>query len=96
MNTKETWIDHTMESIDGINTLEAPPGMFQNVMGRLSRNNPKVIALRPQFAWAVAAGMALLLCINTITLLQYNKSNHNDKVAVKEISAEYFSYTEQF
>jgi len=44
---------------------------------------------------AVAASIALLIGVNTITLVQYNKSEVNEKSGAKTISAVYFSYTEQ-
>lgn len=94
MSAKETQITKTMQSIDGIRSLEAPSAMTQNIMERVS--NMKVIALRPQFTWAVAASLALLIGVNSLTLLQYNKSANNDKLARQAISAEYFSYTVPF
>ena len=94
MSTKETHITKTLQSIDGIRSLEAPGAMAQNIMDRVS--DLKVIVLRPQFTWAVAASLALLIAINSVTLIQYNKSSDEGRQAVQAMSANYFSYTESF
>ena len=95
MSEKEIRIKKTMESVDGISALNVPSNMAQRIMDRLSLNEVKVLALPPQITLAVAASIALLICINTITLVQYNKSKVNERSGAKAISAEYFSYTEQ-
>lgn len=94
MSTKETQITKTMQSLDGIRSLEVPAALTQSVMDRVS--DMKMIVLRPQFTWAVAASLALLIGINSLTLLQYNRSSDNAKQARQAISAEYFSYTVPF
>lgn len=96
MNKKETWIQKTMESIEGIKAPEVS-SLDEKILRHLFQDEIKVITIRPQLTWAVAASLVFLISINCITLMSYSKNKlGNQQTEAYSMYTYYFSYTEQF
>ena len=96
MNTKDKLISETLESFQGAKKAELPLGFNEKLMNRVLKGEAKIISIRPQITWTIAAGIALLICINSLILDKYNKSLKNENSNAYAMYSEYFSYTEQF
>lgn len=96
MNKKEIWINETMKSIEGIKAPQAP-SLDEKILRNLFQDEIKVISVRPQLTWAIAASLVLLIGINCVTLINYNKNKQdNQQNEAYTMYTNYFSYTEQF
>lgn len=96
MNDKETWIEETFNSLDGITPVEMPPSLHQQIINRLQTSEAKVIAIRPQVKWAIAASLALLISVNSLIVIGYNRTMKQSKQEAYTFYKNYFDYTEQF
>lgn len=96
MNKKEIWIQNTLESLEEIQAPEVSSSLDEKILRRLFQDEIKVISIRPQLTWAVAASLILLIGINCLTLIQYNKNQIKEKqFDAYTLYSNYFSYTEQ-
>jgi len=72
--TPQENIQRTMESLDRLQRIQTPPGLYEKVMAKVNKPTVKVIPLHRR--WQVAAA-AVLLVINTFSLSFYVKQNSN-------------------
>jgi hypothetical protein len=91
METKEDWINKTMESLDGINRAESDPLLFDKVLKRIQHDNLAVISIRSRLVWRIAALILILITFNVFTLV-YSKTSGNSQNTAKSVANEYFSY----
>lgn len=97
MNKKEAWIQETVKSIEGIKSPQVSSALDEKILRHLFQDEIKVIAIRPQITWAVAASLVLLIGINCLTLIQHNRNQTKDSQSdAYTLYNNYFSYTEQF
>lgn len=97
MNAKETWIEETLNSLDNTKQVEMSSSLSQKILGELNVGRVKVISIRPQIKWAVAACLTLLIGLNSLMIVQYNKSIKQTKESSSvSFYNNYFDYTEQF
>jgi len=96
MNKKETWINETLKSLEGIKAPEVSSSLDEKILKHLFQDEIKVISIRPQLTWAIAASLVLLIGINCITLINYSKNKQgNQQTDAYTMYTNYFSYTEQ-
>ena len=63
---KDKWIDEVMSSLDGLQRVPAPAGLYDGVMSRVrSGNGNKIHSLLPRIA---AAAAILLLAVNVASV----------------------------
>ena len=96
MNTKETWIEETLASLDKVKAIDMPSSLSLRIVQELNEGKVKVISIRPQIRWAVAASLVLLIGLNSLIIIQYNKSIKQNKQEAYNLYKNYFDYTEQF
>ena len=95
MNKKETWINETMKSIEGIKAPQVS-SLDEKILKHLFQDEIKVISIRPQLTWSIAASLVLLIGLNCLTLISYNKNKQsNQSSEAYTLYTNYFSYTEQ-
>lgn len=92
MNSKEKWISDTMASIEGIRRAEWDTLAFEKVTERFRNPDRKIFVLTPRQLWQVAAGLALLISLNVLSLVYYPRSTDTSQNNVKTLASEYFSY----
>lgn len=90
MNTKDKWIHDTMESLDGLQRASGDSGFTERIVARVEHSGGKVRQISSTFLLKIAAGLALLISINVITLLYYNRSVAT--ATTHPLATEYFSY----
>lgn len=96
MNKKEAWIQETMESLEGLKIPQVSSSLDEKILKHLFQDEIKVIAIRPQLTWSIAASLLLLIGLNCISLIQYNKNQVNEKQSdAYTLYNNYFLYTEQ-
>jgi hypothetical protein len=90
MNTKEKWIEETLNALDDIQSVEVPLSLKHSLLNLSKR---KEIRLNTAQKWTIAASVIVLLGINLISMNQYSKKT--EKFASNEgknaIYKEYFS-----
>jgi hypothetical protein len=91
METKENWINKTMESLDGVNRAESDPLLFDKALQRIQHGNPTVVSIRSGLVWRIAALILILISFNVFTLV-YSKTSGNSHNTAKSVANEYFSY----
>ena|ERR1700752_1930272 len=95
MNKKEKWINETMKSIEGVKAPQIS-SLDEKILKHLFQDEIKVISIRPQLTWAIAASLVLLIGINCVTLINYSKNKQgNQQTDAYTMYTNYFSYTEQ-
>ena len=92
METKEEWINKTMESLEGMNRAESDPLLFDKVLQRIQNHQPKVFSIHKQMIWKAAALILILISMNVFTLIFFSRSGHHIENNVKSVADEYFYY----
>ena len=92
METKEDWINKTMESLDGANRAECDPLLFDKLLERMHHHKPKVISVYSRLACRVAALILILISFNVFTLVYFFGTSGNRQNTAKSVANEYFSY----
>ena len=92
MKTKETWIEETMNSLDGIVRAGADPGLFMKVQAKSNQPVTRLAMFRRQVPWAVAAGIAVLIALNIIGMIVYHQSRDISGQIPAAIVTDYLSY----
>jgi len=91
MNTKENWIEETLNALDPIQRAEVPMSLSASLVNNLK---PKEIRLGSFQKWTIAASIIVLLGINLISLTHYSKNSKTTSSLNNErniIYKEYFS-----
>jgi hypothetical protein len=92
MNRKETWINETMNALDGIRPAASDPELVRKLYSTASEpHENKDLFPRPVY-WSVAAGIALLVTLNVLTALHFNRNHTNLKEAPAAVATEYLTY----
>jgi hypothetical protein len=91
MNTKEQWINETMESLDGIRRATGDPLLGAKIAERLRAGNGRTLLLKPGMLLKIAAGLALLITINVFSVIYYARTTSLTDNANPLVS-EYFTY----
>ena len=94
MKTKEQWIEETLGSLDGIRRAESPEGFQKLVMAGLKEIPLKRILFTTANIWKVAAGLALLISMNIVSIHYYTKTGEVHTNPVETIATDYFTYIE--
>jgi hypothetical protein len=92
METKENWINKTLESLDDINRAESDPLLFDKVLQRIQHDRPIIISVRSRMIWRVAALILVLISFNVFTMIYFAKVSGIGQNNVKSVANEYFSY----
>jgi hypothetical protein len=96
METKEAWIEETMNALDGIARAESNPSFREKTMQGLRQNQTEMMKIQPGLIWKLAACIAILVTINIFTLISINPSAGTDHNTVKSVANEYFSYIDSY
>jgi hypothetical protein len=91
MTTKEQWIDETMESLGGLQRPAGDPGLYEKIVAQPGASEQKIRFIPVSLLLKIAAGLALLIGLNVITLLYYNSSTVT-AASANPLTSEYFSY----
>ena len=92
MEAKEKWIDETMESLEGIRSVQADPALRASILGNLSETGNKKPALSDGMLIRIAATVALLVTLNILAILFYAGNGNTQQSSRKSMATEYFSY----
>src|SRR5438067_2440321 len=93
MQSKEQWINDTLDSINNIARAKASPYLAEQILQRLlSAGHAKFISIRPVIVWRVAASIILLIGLNVFTALHFNKASNISESQTQIFSQDYFSY----
>lgn len=91
MNTTETKIIATLNTLNTLQRLEVPFDLKRSIKLNFNNGNLKKI---PSFQkWMIAASIIVLLGVNLITVIQYSKSSKNFASSNEKnvVYKEYFS-----
>ena len=92
MEAKEKWINETMDSLKNIQSAELSLRLKEKILQNSSFKKGKIISIRPMVKWVAAASIILLIGLNLISVLQYNKSNSIGRSNINPVYSEYFSF----
>lgn len=95
MNQKENWIQETLNSVDCIKRADANEDLYDKVMQRSQKREAKIMSIKPQLVWRVAASITLLIGLNVFTLLSQHSQKENKNGESNTFATEYFSYINQ-
>ena len=91
MNTKENWIEDTLNSLDTIQRVDVPLSLSYSLVYNLK---PKEIRFSAIQKWTIAASVIVLLGINLISITHYSKNTKVTSSLTNEknvVYKEYFS-----
>lgn len=88
MKTKDTFIQETMNSLEGIKRAEVTPFLYQKVMRKIQNDGETT---RPSLLRWTIATLLLLISLNAFSILYQNKIK-NTYSGGKAFRTEYFSY----
>jgi hypothetical protein len=92
METKEEWINKTMESLDGIKVAECDPLLFNNLLEHFHPPKSNVFSIQSKMILRLAAMILIIISFNVFTLVWFTRSQNNNQDYVKSVANEYFSY----
>jgi hypothetical protein len=95
MEPKEDFIKETLESIDGIDRAGANLFLYDKIINRMQRVGEGRIMQPAIMRWAMVLGIALI-CLNVLSVLQYNKNSHSSGKNESAFANEYFSYINNY
>jgi len=91
MKAKEQWVNETLDSFEGLKRAAADPETFGLVMRQLQHAEQKRAPLSYGIFLRIAAGLALLITVNVISLVYYHQNDTLQNIQ-KSLDSEYFSY----
>lgn len=90
MNTEDTNIENTMNSLNGIKRPVASPLLVDRIMKSVESVEAKIVNMSPMQRWSIAAGIALLITLNVFSAKQYSTTSKGN--GTNAFEKEYFSY----
>ena len=96
MNAKEQWIDKAMYSLDGTGRAVLSPFISEKILQGIRDSGTGIDRVKFSLAWKIAAVILLLISLNIITLLYYQRSSANKQEAARSMATEYFSYIDNY
>lgn len=91
METKETLVNRTLESLEGMEKANANPFLYNKVMHRMQTVTESRF-VRPAMIRLALAAIAVIICMNVYSLFHYEKAGNASASANNPVRAEYFSY----
>jgi hypothetical protein len=94
MERKEHWIDQTLATEKFIQSVEPSNELMmrlKNIPNTISESYDKI---PKKVVWAVAASIAILVCMNFISLKEYKQSS-SSSIETTELLDSHFSYLKQ-
>ena len=92
MKAKETWIDDTLNSLDGIRRAPADPELYLKVQARAGLPEKKTSGLWRNNYWPIAAGLAFLITLNIFGTLYYQNGQTSSLEVPAAVATDYLSY----
>lgn len=93
MDRKEEWIEGTLNSMENMRRAGLSSGLYEQLLTN-SRVGLNSIAVSNKTIWRAAAGIALLIMLNVLSIVNWNngvsKPKHNNAFV-----QEYFSYVNE-
>ena len=91
MNDKENWIEETLNG-EGIVGRAVPSDALMHRLKAIPGNVKSTIDIVPKkVVWAVAASIAILVCVNVIAMNSY-EPNSETNVSQTGLDEDHFSY----
>ena len=94
MNTKEKWIEDTLNSLDEIRRAPSTGDLLVKIEAKLAQPDAKTVRIQHSTDWYAAAGLALLITMNIFGILYYHKAQTPGQAAPSALASEYLSYLE--
>jgi hypothetical protein len=94
MKTNVTVIDHTLESLDGIDRATADADLYFRLQARLAGVPPRPAGITRPLYWTVAAGLALLIGMNFLAAFTHYQYQGQSSSSPSAMATDYFSYLE--
>jgi len=91
MNTKENWIEETLNSLDTIQRVDVPLSLSYSLVHNSKQKEIRLSAIQK---WTIAASVIVLFGINLISMTHYSKSTKMSSSSTKNqnvVYKEYFS-----
>lgn len=96
MNSKERWIEETLEGFSGIKRASMETALAGHIIGRLKGREARVISIPRSTVWRVAAAIGLLVTLNAFSVSHFIRSSGISRAnGASAFSQEYFSYVNQ-
>lgn len=89
--TKENWVDETLNSLEGVQRPELPAGFMENALRNMNAIDPARMRVSRPGMWRAAAAITLLVTANVVLCLR------NQKVvasAADQFARESFAFVE--
>ncbi|MCX6306781.1 MAG: hypothetical protein NT040_17585 [Bacteroidetes bacterium] len=92
MKDKETWIEDTLHSLDGVRRATCNPDIFEEIPAESIHPPIETVQANRPFYWSVAAGIAVLIALNIFGMLYHHRANNHSGNVSSSLSADYLSY----
>jgi hypothetical protein len=92
MKAKETWINETINSLDGIERATASSDLLQKIQTRMVPFENTTILPRRSFYWSVAASIIVLIALNIFGAIYYQNSQSLTQAIPVAVANDYLSY----
>lgn len=91
---KEKWVEDALGSLEGIRRAEAPPGLFEKAMQRVSRGRARVVSMTRAQVWSAAACALVLVVANVLLCAQFSRTGQHSRGQQEAFAQEYFVFSE--
>jgi len=95
MESKENWIEETIDIVDALSPVEVPEGMDAKILARFSMKRQRMIEMSAISKWSIAASILFLIGINSYSVLHYSSEKEIKIGESNLLYTEYFSYINQ-
>ena len=92
MNRKETWINDTLNSLEGIRRATSDPGLFIKVQAEALHPMSKKRGFKGAYYWSAAACITLLIALNILGALYYHQSENLTGSGVAAVATDYLYF----
>ncbi|MDX2362239.1 MAG: hypothetical protein QNK23_15640 [Crocinitomicaceae bacterium] len=92
MNNKDSWIEETLNTDKIVGRVEPSDALMKRLKAIPSHMKESYDLIPKKVVWAVAASIAILICVNIVS---YNNYEPNEAVSQNEPTESYFSYLQQ-
>jgi thiosulfate reductase cytochrome b subunit len=92
MKAKETWIEETLDSLDGIRRATPQQDLFPGILKSAGHPGKKTNPVKRPFYWSVAAAIVILITLNIFGAFYYHQFQSTSGKVPAAIAKDYLSY----
>jgi hypothetical protein len=94
MSQRDNWIENVIKADSAVGKIQPSAELIDRLKAIPSTVKESYDLVPRKVVWAVAASVAILICVNLVSFKNYD-SSAKENLSQTEVSESYFSYLEQ-